>query len=586
MVKSIVAPAEDTAGKARGIPLAAGPLMMRGLFMRPLYLEKSSWLERVPLAFWLTETLQPQLFVELGSQTGTSYFAFCQAIERLEPDARCVSVSTWKSDEARAYNGEEFFAKVRAYNDAHYPLFSRIARTAPSDILETFADGSIDLLNIREDQDLQNSFETWLPKLSTRAIVIVNNSDDNPLDVTTRKFISGLSAAYPSYDLTQSFGLTLISTGSQRPEVLETYLGADSDSALRRGTHELLGRLGRAVLDSFTAKEQHIRADTFRRSANDQKKKADIFHADLVKTKEDLSRRTKESAEARSKLIEQTEQQAVERGQLTERSALLQELRVELKAEIARLNTRLENAENESRLHRSALSSATDNLERTTEALHKERHERTLDAEKAESHTLVLQADLDAEKALRLATEARLLEQTQKIEALLKAKPATPSAANNDEIKAQKLKIESLTASLQERFDEIVTLTRLYDQADSAASQLQTEADTLNAKYEKETADLRKQLAHVSASADSQRRAGAIFLGKVIMALTGHAPEKNPKPKALITLGRKLQYAGILNINWYLTHNRDVADAGIDPVTHYLLHGLIEGREPNNITPN
>ena len=33
--------------------------------------------------------------------------------------------------------------------------------------------------------------------------------------------------------------------------------------------------------------------------------------------------------------------------------------------------------------------------------------------------------------------------------------------------------------------------------------------------------------------------------------------------------------------DWYLAQNRDVQDAGADPILHYLVHGAVEGRDPS-----
>ncbi|MBR7538681.1 hypothetical protein KC221_21010, partial [Mycobacterium tuberculosis] len=49
---------------------------------------ESAWLEHGPFAFWLIDALRPRTFVELGTHGGFSYFAFCQAVQRLEINTR------------------------------------------------------------------------------------------------------------------------------------------------------------------------------------------------------------------------------------------------------------------------------------------------------------------------------------------------------------------------------------------------------------------------------------------------------------------------------------------------------------------
>ena len=47
-----------------------------------------------------------------------------------------------------------------------------------------------------------------------------------------------------------------------------------------------------------------------------------------------------------------------------------------------------------------------------------------------------------------------------------------------------------------------------------------------------------------------------------------------------------LQRSGLFDAEWYLANNKDVADAGFDPLRHYVTHGALEGREPNSTLAN
>ena len=42
-----------------------------------------------------------------------------------------------------------------------------------------------------------------------------------------------------------------------------------------------------------------------------------------------------------------------------------------------------------------------------------------------------------------------------------------------------------------------------------------------------------------------------------------------------------LKRSGLFDAEWYLSHYRDVAEFGVDPVKHYIKFGLKEGRAPN-----
>ena len=108
----------------------------------------SAWLEHAPFAFWLVEALHPTSLVELGTYTAYSYFAFCQAVQRLKLDTRCYAVDTWKGDEHAGYYGEDVYQQVCNRNAEHYSAFSALIRATFDEAAGHFADRSIDLLHI------------------------------------------------------------------------------------------------------------------------------------------------------------------------------------------------------------------------------------------------------------------------------------------------------------------------------------------------------------------------------------------------------------------------------------------------------
>src|SRR5262245_13773799 len=44
---------------------------------------------------------------------------------------------------------------------------------------------------------------------------------------------------------------------------------------------------------------------------------------------------------------------------------------------------------------------------------------------------------------------------------------------------------------------------------------------------------------------------------------------------------RLLMRSGLFDEQWYLAHNPDVGRSGMRPVTHYLMYGAYEGRDPS-----
>src|SRR5271169_7204359 len=83
-------------------------------FWQPEYVTPliPGWLEHAPFAFWIVEALKPRIVVELGTHGGFSYFALCQAVQRLGIESHCFAVDTWLGDEHAGFYGEEVFESV------------------------------------------------------------------------------------------------------------------------------------------------------------------------------------------------------------------------------------------------------------------------------------------------------------------------------------------------------------------------------------------------------------------------------------------------------------------------------------------
>src|ERR1700722_16143852 len=133
------------------LPFASGDVtgcISPASFLMPMDLLESAWHEHSPFAFWLMEAIQPSCFVELGTHTGFSYLAFCQAVQHLEFRTSCHAVDTWIGDDHAGFYGEEVFAALADINKKRYCGFSHLIRSLFDEALPSFPDSSIDLLHI------------------------------------------------------------------------------------------------------------------------------------------------------------------------------------------------------------------------------------------------------------------------------------------------------------------------------------------------------------------------------------------------------------------------------------------------------
>ncbi len=178
----------------------------------------SSWVGHIPFAFWIVEVLRPRIFVELGTHSGNSYSAFAQAIQQLKNGGKCFAIDTWKGDEQAGFYDEEVFRDFSRYHDAHFTSFSRLIRSTFDQALEHFSDRSIDLLHIdglHTYEAVKHDFESWLPKMSPRGIVLFHDINVREKRFGVWKFWSELVNQYPHFGFDHSHGLGVLGVGTE-----------------------------------------------------------------------------------------------------------------------------------------------------------------------------------------------------------------------------------------------------------------------------------------------------------------------------------------------------------------------------------
>ena len=86
---------------------------------------------------------------------------------------------------------------------------------------------------------------------------------------------------------------------------------------------------------------------------------------------------------------------------------------------------------------------------------------------------------------------------------------------------------------------------------------------------------------HERIEAERLRRAAAGAVGRAAGLLDGRTTSSVWKPLRLRRQAAALRNSGIFDADWYLRQYADVANAGIDPLRHYVEFGAKEGRVPN-----
>jgi len=209
------------------------------LYQKPLFLANPhGWIPHIPFAFFLVETMKPRVILELGTYSGNSYFAFCQAVKQLQLSSRCVAVDTWKGDIHVGNYANDVYERVKEINKKEFSGFSELMQMRFDVASHNFSDGSIDILHIDGTHTydaVKNDFTNWLPKVRRGGVILLHDTMVRKKDFGVWKFLKEIKEQYRILEFPFSEGLALVCKDAHsNPELIEFIKLAKKDPTLIR----------------------------------------------------------------------------------------------------------------------------------------------------------------------------------------------------------------------------------------------------------------------------------------------------------------------------------------------------------------
>ncbi len=494
-------------------------------FWMPDWFGKSAWVEHAPFAFWIVQAHRPRVLVELGTHTGFSYLAFCQALQRFCPDSRAFAVDTWKGDEHTGFYGEEVFETLNEYHHARYAGFSLLVRSTFDEAVSQFEDATIDLLHIDGRHffdDVKHDFETWKPKLSDRAVVLFHDTNVRERDFGVYRLWAQLCKDYPHFEFVHGHGLGVLAVGSKHGGSLDALLKASENPTRAAEIGQTYARLGAGIADRLGLSEMH----------------------------DDLARSKTKTCELEKALKTRSVDMARLKGEKTAAKKQSTGLEAKLAVRIADV-ARLKNDLSVITQRAATLAAAND----------------TLGAESAR-----LESELSSTRSRMAEMEARLQTRAEySARSLGEARPMSDRMAETGptlEADGQQAYIQSLVFAYREQSKELQASLR---QQATELVRLRRQLDEIAARS---SWNIVRWIREKAGSAMRIVRSAWLI---PILKISG----KYDSYRLWLETVELVRNSGLFDRKWYLENYRDVGSAGLDPVMHYLRYGAAEGRDPN-----
>jgi hypothetical protein len=542
---------------------------LRSMFMRPRYTRSAAGIEQAPFIFWLVEALRPRNILDIAPRSEGVYFSACQAVQQLGLETSCRFVVNL----GFARDNPEAIDAISDHNEVYYPSFSTLEVNDSTDA-ETFSpDESVDLLILNLSESAKSDLKEvrdWISKLSSSSVIILLHLDRKQGAVP---LLVGLKETHPHLEFWSMAGVTILRMGSAEADLLDGLFLSEKNSAAKKVIVELFAYLGRACKDAFVAQEEKRQTNELRVKLNSQIQEAENSKRELDKVKAQHSVRTQELLEVRANIERAAQYHASERGQMSERITMLQELREEMRAELVKTKAIAE-AEVEKGLgavgaiHQSEIAHLKQQMEFA-------KSEAALEIIRTEN--VELKASLE-----------EMLQRLQKTQSELERQ----NTEADQQIEELMHEIQSLKITLAQRDKSSEGMLKAQVAREAALGEYVRQID----KQARELQELQAEVSKISDRAndpsptdternDMHERQVSLMqtFNRMVSAVDSIATTENGYV-TMETYGQLLVEVGAFESDWYLSQNQDISNANMDPLEHYMKFGAREGRLPRPLS--
>ncbi|QDM33327.1 class I SAM-dependent methyltransferase [Tardiphaga sp. vice352] len=182
--------------------------------------DRPYWLGHIPFVMWLIGEVQPKVVVELGTETGVSLGAMCQAVNGLKLPTKIYGVDSWDGDINTGAYDASVYEDLTSYLETKNYGFVELVRSTFDSAVSRFADGSIDILHIdgcHTYDAVKHDFEVWRAKLSNRGVIMFHDTAVFRENFGVGRFWGEIASLFPSFEFSHSNGLGVLLIGPDQP---------------------------------------------------------------------------------------------------------------------------------------------------------------------------------------------------------------------------------------------------------------------------------------------------------------------------------------------------------------------------------